>query len=201
VKETYNIHPTFVHVDKDMAEISAVMEVWNPKIQLCWWHLKKAVRERLKKTKLSTTPYNAVEACAEFPFIDLQFTPNGRSDARETEGLPVSGPSGKESDPVDELEAGPRQFCPERYRDTILELIERHFCAHPLIPGYCPPNPTDIRKWAVRQIYHYCQDNDLREVWAYLWENWYRADRWLLWARSMFHEIPRLKTTMMVEAQ
>ena len=200
MKETYNIHPTFVHVDKDMAEISAVMEVWNPKVQLCWWHLKKVVRERLKKTKLSTTPYNVVEVHAKFPFINPQFTPNGRLDARETERLPVSSPPGKESDTVDEPDAGPRQFCPERYRDTILELIEKHFCAHPLIPGYCPPNPMDIRKWAVRQ-YHYRQDNDLHEVWAYLWENWYWADQWSLWAHSMFHEIPRLKTTMMVEAQ
>ena len=155
----------------------------------------------MKKTKLSTTPYNVVEAHAEFSFIDPQFTPNGRSDARETEGLPVSDALGKESDRTDKLDAGPRQFCPKRYRDTILELIKKHFCAHPLIPGYCPPNPMDIRKWAVRQVYHYCQDNDLREVWAYLWENWYRADRWSLWARSMFHEIPWLKTMMIVEAQ
>ena len=108
-----------------------MMEVWNPKIQLCWWHLKKAVRERMKKTKLSTTPYNVVEAHAEFPFIDPQFTPNGRSDVRETEGLPVSSSPVKELDAVDEPDAGPRQFCPERYWDTILELIEKHFCAHP----------------------------------------------------------------------
>ena len=156
MKEAYNIHPTFVHVDKDMAEINAVKEVWNPKIQLCWWHLKKAVRERLKKTKLSTTPYNVVEAHAKFSFIDLQFTPNGRSDARETKGLPVSDALGKESDCTDKLNAGPRQFCPKRYCDTILELIEKHFCAHPLIPSYCPPNPMDIHKWAVRRVYHYC---------------------------------------------
>ena len=45
MKEAYNIHPTFVHIDKDMVEINAVKEVWNLKIQLCWWHLKKAVRE------------------------------------------------------------------------------------------------------------------------------------------------------------
>ena len=72
-----------------MAEINAVKEVWDPKIQLCWWHLKKAVRERLKKKKLSTTPYNAADAHTGFPFIDPQFVSGGRSDARETEGLPV----------------------------------------------------------------------------------------------------------------
>lgn len=140
MKEVYGIHPTFVHVDKDMAEINAVKEVWNPKIQLCWWHLRKAVRERLKKTKLSTTPYNAMEAHTEFSFIDPRFTPNGRPDATETEGLPIFGTPNKDSNPADEFDAGPRQFCPERHRDGILELIEKHFCAHPLIPDYCPPN-------------------------------------------------------------
>ena len=87
VKEVYHINPTFVHVDKDMAEIYAVKEVWNPKVQLCWWHLRKAVRERLKNTKLSTTPYKPAQANAEFPFIDTAFAPLGKADAIETEGL------------------------------------------------------------------------------------------------------------------
>ena len=120
---------------------------------------------------------------------------------RETEGLPILDAPGDGPGPIDEFDASTRQFCPERYRDMILKLIKKHLCTHPLIPGYCPPNPTDIRRWAVRQMYHYCQDNDLREVWAYLWENWYRGDRWPLWAQSTFHQILQLKTTMIVEGQ
>ena len=63
-----------------------LQDVWLAKIQLCWWHLRKAVRERLSKKKLSTTPYNAQRAWLEFTFIDLAFVPYGKADATEHEG-------------------------------------------------------------------------------------------------------------------
>jgi len=94
-----------------MAEIYAVKEVWDPKVQLCWWHLRKAVRERLKNTKLSTTPYKPTQANTEFPFIDITFTPLGRADAIETKGLIDSDdeelPSNTRSSPIP---SPPRQF-------------------------------------------------------------------------------------------
>jgi hypothetical protein len=37
--DTYSIMPRFTHTDKDMAEIGMLREVWDVKIQLCWWHL------------------------------------------------------------------------------------------------------------------------------------------------------------------
>jgi hypothetical protein len=80
-------------------------------------------------------------------------------------------------------------------------MMERHLCAHPLIPGYSAPSREGIKEWAVKQMYEFCVKHDLREVWAYLWENWYRRGRWELWARCADDNIPRLKTTMMVEAQ
>jgi hypothetical protein len=94
-----------------------------------------------------------------------------------------------------------RTFCPVEYRQPIIDMMERHYCAHPLIPGYSSPTPEGIREWAVKQMYKYCVDHDLREVWAYLWENWYRPGRWDLWARSCHPEIPILKTTMILESQ
>jgi hypothetical protein len=94
-----------------------------------------------------------------------------------------------------------RTFCPVEHRELIIGMIERHFCAHPLIPGYSSPSPEGIREWAVKQLYKYCHDHDLPEVWAYLWENWYRRGRWELWARSCHPEIPVLKTTMILESQ
>ncbi|KAI9104887.1 hypothetical protein DFS34DRAFT_573088, partial [Phlyctochytrium arcticum] len=51
-----------------------------------------------------------------------------------------------------------------------------------------------------QNMYNYCEDNDLPEVWAYLWENWYRKGRWELWARCVHEEIPVLRTTMMIES-
>jgi hypothetical protein len=94
-----------------------------------------------------------------------------------------------------------RTFCPPENRQSIIDMLERHYCAHPSIPGYAAPNPIAIKRWAVQQMYRFCKRNEIPEVWAYLWENWYREGRWNLWARSAHDLIPVLKTTMILESQ
>jgi len=264
VKDKYAVNPVFTHVDKDMAEISMAKEVWKSKINLCWWHLRRAVRTRLSQSKLSTTPYNVQRAHTEFSVIDVQFIPPGKADAEEFEGgLPddakaASGTEGgknvlgvhlggsntlsitipaqavrpstsvPESTPIpnlphhdaegnkenrlecsndreqitikipplrtkqasshcsadatdesegegEEAKKSRRTFCAAIYRQPIVKMMENHYCAHPLIPGYAHPSPEGIRKWAVLQMYKFCVEHNLREVWAYLWENWYPA--------------------------
>jgi hypothetical protein len=276
LRDAYQIHPRFAHTDKDMGEIGMLCDVWDPKIQLCWWHLRKAVRERLAKAKLSTTPYNAQQAKDEFTFIDVGFMPRSRANPTEHEGgmqdtggspgvlsvlrdhsnLPGDGtrtnthltvrlppkpcrentqttthsPTGnslstlhtriaKKGSTNDEnangaphhvtkqARAEPRDeetnsiFCPAEFREAIVDMIEAHLCTHPSIPRVSHPSALGIREWAVREMYQYCIKNSLQEVWAYLWENWYRLGRWELWARSVYDEIPRLKTTMIMETQ
>ncbi|KAJ7886616.1 hypothetical protein B0H14DRAFT_3431182 [Mycena olivaceomarginata] len=71
LRHDYGFIPVFIHVDKDMAK-----DVWKAKIQLCWWHFRRAVR----------TPYNSQRAHAEFAFIDPLFKPLGRADPTEHEG-------------------------------------------------------------------------------------------------------------------
>jgi len=282
LKDKYGVNPKFVHVDKDMAEIGTARVVWNAKISLCWWHLRRAVRTRLANRKLSTTPYNVARAQAEFPFIDLDFKPKGKADPKEFEGgahadadsseqagattttaassstttLPrivsesAAKPTGslapiphvtfivpRSSNPTPTAAAKPtltnamntlrirvpaqkisrvqpamstapgkenridlsalvktnsgtkkkltiwllppqkqspiesitsnaaeaadkrvqsdeeseeeepakrRTFCPMIHRDTIINMMEKHYCAHPLIPGYAPPSPEGI---------------------------------------------------------
>lgn len=71
LRDKYGINPIFAHVDKDMAEIGCLRQV------------------RLAKAKLSTTPYNAKRAHAEFSFVDEDFIPPGtRVDAADYEGGP-----------------------------------------------------------------------------------------------------------------
>ncbi|KAK7438928.1 hypothetical protein VKT23_009431 [Stygiomarasmius scandens] len=273
LRDQWGVNPEFVNIDKDMAEIGMVRKVWpTAKIQLCWWHLRRAVRERLAKAKLSTTPYNPIRARLEFTFIDPDFRPVGSPDLQEYEGgfdfhQPVQAPKGpspnsiflripatqltltnssgsdedddeydfmppkrdfgptelvlpdgrklriippkpsnepsaeSESEAEDDTVQERRTFCPSEYRATIQEMMDNHLHAHPLIPGYAAPTQQGIREWAVKQMYRHCEKNDLREVWAYLWENWYRPGRWELWARSVSDKIPRLKTTMILESQ
>ncbi|KAF7354458.1 SWIM-type domain-containing protein [Mycena venus] len=334
LRNAYGVTVRFTHVDKDMAEIGMLKDVWNAKISLCWWHLRRAVRTRLASSKLATTPYDAARAKAEFAFIDVRFVPLGQADGAEYEGgvpdsispvvpasqqpqtlemanglritiparqplpsaaqngvaLPVSGsrtardpgassavddgvasaatttvggvqtrtgrvtkPPARNADAADptslarainaratgtaapkatkgrkaavktddaaasssedeaaassgEDEEGKeetktrRTFCPASYRESIINMMERHYCAHPLLPGSAHPSPEGIKRWAVTQMYKFCVEHGLREVWAYLWENWYRKSRWELWARSVHPEIPVLKTTMILES-
>ena len=293
LRDMYNINPDFCHLDKDMGEIGMAQGVWKMvKLQLCWWHMRKALRERLAKRKLSTTPYNGEWAQEQFGFIDLQFCPAGNADPEEYEGriedsasssavyatpsgmnsatspsfkytstallldalrtqrlsikIPApSQPAGSisnhilcseptntpsisslrtpkliikipanhtasndnqstkdKSDQKDVKDKSERHtFCAEEHRQPIIDMVEWHFCTHPLIPSYSHPTPTGICKWAVREIYGYCVVNDLHEVWVYLWENWYRQGRWELWAQADYEEIPVLKTTMIMESQ
>ena len=85
--DKYGIIPVFTHTDKDMAEISMLHDVWIlVNVQLCWWHLQKAVWDWLSKNKLSTTPYNVKCAWLEFAFIDIMFVPPGHADAHEYKG-------------------------------------------------------------------------------------------------------------------
>jgi hypothetical protein len=299
-----------------MAEIGCSKSVWEAKINLCWWHLRRAVRTCLAKAKLSTTPYNFERASNEYGFIEADFIPPGtRVDIEDYEGgspdlthlvdaaasaaaiqpstnpkpvitqpqppslgngtnllrirlplasvvaaipstshpqnppacdgytsnkenlvaahppqcdrviqgigftLRVAGPTtvcpeqatvGKNAAGEDEANVSEgeddgarsrRTFCPPLYRDPIVKMMERHYCAHPLIPGYAPPDPIGIKHWAVQQIYNFCVKHELPEVWVYLWENWYRKGRWELWARCTHDLIPRLKTTMILESQ
>jgi hypothetical protein len=86
VRDKYKINPVFAHVDKDMAEIGMLRDVWDPKVQICWWHLKQAVQQRLTSSKLTTTPYNPQRARDKFRFIHESFQPIGQSDSTEHEG-------------------------------------------------------------------------------------------------------------------
>lgn len=260
LRDKYGIRPKFAHTDKDMAEIAAIRAVWpEAKIQICYWHARKAHRERLGNNKLSTTPYSPGEANREFRFITPNFFPKADADPDDWEGgrdayadrlnyaITGSGtltvgpnslvvkvpPSTQPSTPAPSATPKPlpptrsvklivnppaapkpknakstknkrlqRLFCPDEYRKPIEDMFECHMNAHPLIPGYSAPTCEGIREWAVRQMYDFCFENDLPEVWAYLSGNWYRAGRWELWARSVYpSEISILKTTMMVERQ
>jgi hypothetical protein len=87
VRNKYSLNLVFIHTDKDMAEIGCSKMVWDAKINLCWWHLQRAVRARLAKGKLSTSLYNIDRTMKEFGFIDADFIPPGtRVDIENCEG-------------------------------------------------------------------------------------------------------------------
>ena len=95
------------------------------------------------------------------------------------------------------------EFCPLPHRLSILRLLAKHFCQHPLLPERHGQSRSSeqIHRDSVHEMYLHCKNNHLREVWAYLWTNWYSPEKWRLWARSAYpYAIPRKRTTMLVEA-
>lgn len=95
-------------------------------------------------------------------------------------------------------------FCPPEFRETIVQKYRIHGHQHPEIPFNDPDQPhltaDEIHRGAVRDMYNYCFQNDLSQVWAYLWNRWYNPIQWKLWARAPEPAIPRLNTTMIVES-
>ncbi|KAG9022921.1 hypothetical protein FS837_006091, partial [Tulasnella sp. UAMH 9824] len=94
-------------------------------------------------------------------------------------------------------------FCPHEHRKPIVEKFRRHFCHHSLIPlndadSTCL-SAEEIYEAAVYDMYQYCRQNNLAQVWAYIWNCWYAPEKWKLWARSASPLISRMRTTMMVE--
>ena len=48
LKEVLNLNPSFFFTDKDFAEINAACYIWpSINIVLCWWHIKRAIKQRL----------------------------------------------------------------------------------------------------------------------------------------------------------
>jgi hypothetical protein len=48
----HGVDPDFIFLDKDQSEIAAAKVVWShAKIQLCCWHMKRALRKRLRCKK------------------------------------------------------------------------------------------------------------------------------------------------------
>jgi hypothetical protein len=172
------------------------------------------MKEARSKIAPSTAPTLATPVASDF-VVKLKLTQIRAASASQTAAQKGNNPEWDDDDAAsdssseygidDDLETKVvptrRQFCPEGLRPKVIALLERHYCAHPDIPGFSRPDAEGIHTWAVKQMYTFCIDHDLRELWAYLWGNWYRRGRWNLWAHSKCEEIPRLKTNMICESQ
>jgi hypothetical protein len=199
------VNPRFAMVDKDAAQIRAIKTVWPAiHIQLCYWHLKRAVKRQLASTKKpQQMRYTIYDAHTEFSFIDFEFYPDVPGQQTDP---------GQQADNAESCQQLPQHqvrsrtaaftFCPPEHRNRILEIMVKHLHLHPLIPALDRHFYTSeqIREAAVREMYSYCKEHDLRWAWAYLWTEWYGPSKWVNWARSSNPEIPVLKTTMIVES-
>ncbi|KAF0348188.1 ATP-dependent DNA helicase pif1 [Gigaspora margarita] len=168
----------FVLLDKDSGEINAVQKAWHKSIiQLCLWHMEHAIERKLKEKKIKKSQYTiqkAQEAYLEFDFINPNWLPV------EQQG----------------------KICPEKLISELLGIVKKHVLMHPLISMEQNLFLTKekIRSQCVFEIYQFCFQRNLYNLWGYLWVNWYNLKDWNLFARAVYPKaIPIAKTTMITE--
>jgi hypothetical protein len=164
--------------DKDFAEINAAQMVWpEAQIQLCAWHVQRAIKQRLASNKQSVYySYNPKIAHEQCSAIDPNW---GVTNSPGT------------------------VFCPLDLRETVLKLVNEHFNRHMLLPrldGTFAANASEIWKECVSEMIQFCKNNNLLQLWIYFWKEWYTKNKWNLWAQASNEKISHIKTTMIVES-
>jgi hypothetical protein len=80
-KKSWSIEPIIILSDKDWSEINALRACFpNAAIQLCFWHVLRAIKKRLATLRRRPAFYDVDEAQAEFgDAIDKTFVPQGQA--------------------------------------------------------------------------------------------------------------------------
>ncbi|KAI0995188.1 hypothetical protein K3495_g12994 [Podosphaera aphanis] len=174
VLDNLGVNFSIVVCDKDKSEINAIEQVWpSARIQLCFWHAKRAVEMKLKKSNAnSLLHYSPGDAQVIVPSLKIYWG-----------SIPVKCPDSnhmfgfcqcKSKKIVFEGNGLQEHSSPEDQK-TVLEMFSRHFNAHPLIPdrnGILRTVST-IHSECATEMYNWCYTNGFYKLWAYLFANWY----------------------------
>lgn len=196
--------PLFFGCDKDMSEVKAIEFTWpDTKVQLCFWHSKRAVQKKLlssDKTKTQAN-YYPLEVHKVMPESEICW---GSSVVRRPDGEHRrqrcnchSKGRGSEFDTSGRLEVRTQEE-----RAAVLELFVSHYNKHSAFPDRAGNylESSTIYVECVREMYNWCHARDYFRLWSYMWLNWYAPDKWSIWARSASPYVSVLKTTMIVES-
>src|SRR5205823_5473500 len=165
------VQPLFFLTDKDFAQINAVQFTWpHTKIQLCKWHVKRAITTRLSSNKATRSSFNPLsEIGKRFPFNGVQQQASHFC---------------------------PKEFREQIW--AIMEKHLHQHPLIPTSEGVFL-NKSNIYEASVQEMYIFCYTNSLISLWLYLWTEWYSESKWSLWARSPCENmVSVLKTTMFV---
>ncbi len=192
--------PAFFGCDKDLAEIAAISFVFpNAKIQLCYWHVLRAIRSKLKSyAATSGHIYDPQQANLLVPELEVCW--GSRIDKRTT-GHRLSDHCACPSRNSSYSSPGRLEPSTVTERDAVLNMIYRHFNYHSAFPFQLGVmgSPDSIHAMCASEMYTFCRKRDWWRTWAYFWTEWY-ADKWKYWARSVHVLLPVLKTTMVLES-
>lgn len=75
-RDKWKLSPIITLSDKDWSEINACRDIFpDAKHQLCFWHVLRAIRQRLALTRRQPSRYDGQAAHEAFDFIDPDFVP------------------------------------------------------------------------------------------------------------------------------
>ena len=198
-----SINPSFFGCDKDQAEIAAIRNAYpSTTIQLCYWHAKRAIRQRLHSASRTKTQnnYRPAEVLHLVPSLEICWgsIPDFRPQGPHQQGTCDCVSKLDILETVGRLETGNAME-----HNQVLDIFSRHYNMHPLIPDHngIYRSKQQIHVECTTEMYNWCRQSNYPRLWAYLWVNWYCSASWELWARSIDPAaLPVLKTTMVVES-
>ncbi|KAF7333353.1 SWIM-type domain-containing protein [Mycena venus] len=171
--DKYGLIPVFIHTDKDITEIGMARNRAKAEfgfIDLAFRPYGRADPTEHEGGFLASTQVVAASAPGPHPnsvgTIKIPVTQprsTAPTDVTNTQKPTRRNPVAMEIDDSDDT-PGQHTFCPVEFHQPIVDFMEVHLCAHPLIPGYSHPSLEGIRSWAVRQAYTFCFEHNLREV-------------------------------------
>lgn len=131
--ETASFTPIFFHCDKDKAEIAAIKKIWPiVTIRLCFWHAKRAIRNKLKENRKtrSQNHYFPNEAKALVPRLEICW---GSNSTRRSSDHRYGRCQCSSSSTLFE-ECGSVETSSVSERNIVLAMFSRHFNMHTMIP-------------------------------------------------------------------
>ena len=198
-------NPTFFGCDKDQSEITAIQLTWphSTKVQLCLWHAKRALQNRLLSSEKTATQakYHPDEVQRVLPEVEICWgsvllrRPDGEH--RREQCRCVSKKRESTFGANGRLEVRSKEE-----RALVVGMFISHYNRHSTFPDAkgAYHSPEVIYSQCVREVYDWCRKRDYFRLWSYMWINWYCPAKWRLWARSVSEQVSVLKTTMIVES-
>ena len=123
--------------------------------------------------------------------------------------FPQIKPNSKEAEKV-LVDAGKKkQICvvEKELRTEIVELYNCHLRWHPAthLPVFSQEDvakidPQEVWRDQTAEMHLACKNAGQAWAWEYLWTNWYRPSRWVIWARAIYPEVPIINSNSIVES-
>lgn len=171
----------------------------NTIISLCSWHVDKDIRERLSSSKLenvhdrTTHAWTVFKDHPELGFIEIAWLEEYREKRNEIIRRRLEEAQSRgETLQTNQLGSQEETVLNKSAIGEIRSLMRRHLHWHPFkftskMAALDNGSPVTSRFVWLRQameMHELCKKLNEGYAWEYLWTNWYRLDKWQIWARA-----------------